>query len=190
VTESSNPDVLARAIKTLTVAVWCLCGLMVLQLGFYGWSYFQSMRWARQATTTSFTSRSSSSKTPRPEPIDEKPFHEMPPEEMVARSSVILLTSYQDDGNRNKAVVAEILKQDPDVTLYYSVGDEYPMLSFEKQKDMTCGDGNVVFMAGSPASMRSSYSFTNGRIGGLGDMPLAKLRVMIKQNEMAKQKKS
>lgn len=47
VTESPSPDALSRAIKTLTVAVWCLCGLIVLQLGFYGWSYFQSMRWVR-----------------------------------------------------------------------------------------------------------------------------------------------
>jgi len=190
VTEGPNPDTLRKAIKTLTVAVWCLCGLMALQLGFFGWSYFESLRWARQATTTSFTSRSSPSRNLPPEPVDEQPFHEMAPEEMVARSSVILLTAYQDDGERNKAVVAEILKQDPKVTLYYSVGDEYPMLSFEKKKGVTCGDGDVVFMAGSPASMRSSYSFTSGRIGGLGDMPLTKLRAMIKQNEMAKQKKS
>jgi hypothetical protein len=109
---------------------------------------------------------------------------------MVARSSAILLTTYQDDGNRNKAVVAEILKQNPSVTLYYSVGDEYPTLSFEKQKDRSCGEGQVVFMVGSPASMASSFSFTNGRIGGLGDMPLTKLREMVKLNEMAKQKKS
>jgi hypothetical protein len=109
---------------------------------------------------------------------------------MVARASVILLTAYQDDGTRNKAVVAEILKQDPNVTLYYSVGDEYPILSFDKKKDMSCGDGQVVFMVGSPASMASAYGFTNGRIGGLGDMPLARLREMVKQDEMAKQKKS
>ena len=109
---------------------------------------------------------------------------------MVARSSVILLTSYQDDGNRNKAVVAEILKQDPNATLYYSVGDEYPMLSFDKQKDVSCGDGQVVFMVGSPASMRASFGFTSGRIGGLGDMPLSKLREMVKQDLKAKDKKS
>ena len=109
---------------------------------------------------------------------------------MVTRATVILLTSYVDDGNRNKAVVAEILKQDPKVSLYYSVGDEYPMLSFEKKKDMSCGDGQVVFMVGSPAMMASSYGFTNGRIGGLGDMPLTKLREMVKQSETAKQKKS
>lgn len=190
--EDSKADGLTKAIKTLTIAVWCLCALVLAQLLFYGWSYYQSMRLARQAMTTATTisSESSPSRHFPAEPVQEKPFHEMPPEEMVARSTVILLTTYVDDGKRNKAVVAEILKQDPNVTLYYSIGDEYPMLSFEKRKDVTCGDGSVVFTAGSPASMRSSYSFMNDRIGGLGDMPLAKLREMVKQNEKVSQKKS
>ncbi len=183
-TEDPRADALTKAIKTLTVAVWCLCALVLAQLVFYGWSYIKSMRWARQAMTTATSSiQSAPSKTFRAEPVEEKPFHELSPEEMVARASVILLTSYQDDGKKNKAIVAEILRQDPNVTLYYSVGDEYPMLSFEKQKDMSCGDGQVVFMVGSPASMRASYGFTNGRIGGLGDMPLAKLREMVKQKK-------
>ena len=129
-------------------------------------------------------------RTEQSEIADLNGFHELPPEEMVARSSAILLTTYEDDGKRNKAVIAEILKQDPGVTLYYSAGDEYPMLSFDKQKDMSCGDGQVVFMVGSRAFMASSYGFTNGRIGGLGDMPLTKLREMVKQNQMSKQKKS
>lgn len=183
-TDDSKPDALTRAIKTLTVAVWCLCALMLALLVFYGWSYVRSMQWARQArATTTSSARTSPSEALRGEPVEEKPFHELPPEEMVARSSVILLTSYQDDGKKNKAIVAEILKQDPNVTLYYSVGDEYTMLSFDKQKDVNCGDGQVVFMVGSPASMRASYGFTNGRIGGLGDMPLTTLREMVKRKK-------
>jgi len=180
--EDSKPDALTRAITTLTVAVWCLCALVLAQLVFYGWSYIESMRWTRQAMTTTTSSiQSGPSKALRLEPSQEKPFHELPPEEMVARSSVILLTSYQDGGSRYKAIVAEILKQDPDVTLYYSVGDEYSRLSFQKEEGTSCGDGQVVFMVGSPASMRSSYGFTNGRIGGLGDMPLTTLREMVKR---------
>ncbi len=182
--EDPKPDALTRAIKMLTVAVWCLCGLVLAQLGFYGWSYISSMRLARQAMAATTSSiQSVPSKALRPEPSEEKPFHELPPEEMVARSSVILLTSYQDDGKKNKAIVAEILKQDPNVTLYYSVGDEYQMLSFPKQGNVSCGDGQVVFMAGSPASMRASFGFVNGRIGGLGDMPLTTLREMVKRKK-------
>lgn len=172
---------LTKAMRTLTVAVWCLCALVLAQLALYGWSYFQSMRWAQRAMTTTTTTSRNELSSARPDPTPEKPFHEMPPEEMVARSSVILLTTYEDNGKRNKAIVAEILKQDPDVRLFYSVGDEYPTLSFDKEKGVSCGEGQVVFLVGSPASMRASYGFTSGRIGGLGDMPLTMLREMVKK---------
>jgi hypothetical protein len=187
-------DRLTKAIKTLTIAVWCLTALVLGQLAFYGWGFIRSMQWARQAISTT---SSSLRQTPPGQPRTEEPdmtelnrFHELPPEDMVTHASVILLTTYQDDGNRNKAVIAEILKRDPEVTLYYSVGDEYPMLSFEKQKDVTCGDGQVVFMVGRRGFMGSSFSFTNGRISGLGDMPLTKLRELVKQNEARRERKS
>jgi hypothetical protein len=192
--EDPKLNALTKAIRALTVAVWCLCLLVVGQLALYGWSYVRSVRWSRQAMTTTEFPKWSGPPTPSrsgPDELSElNRFHELPPEEMVSHASVILLTTYQDDGKRNKAVVAEVLKQNPEVTVYYSVGDEYPMLSFDKKKDVSCGDGQVVFMVGSPAMMASSYSFTGGRIGGLGDMPLVKLREMVKQDEMAKQKKS
>jgi hypothetical protein len=182
--DAPNPDVLPKAIKSLTIAVWCLCVAVLGQLAFYVWGYVSSMRWARESMTTKTSSAQPGySKTFRTETTPEKPFHEMPPEEMVARASVILITSYQEDAQNYKAIVAEILKQDPNVTLYYAVGDEYPMLSFAKEKGTSCGDGQVVFMVGSPASMRSSYGFTNGRIGGLGEMPLTMLREMVKRKK-------
>lgn len=93
-----------------------------------------------------------------------------------------LLTSCEKDGNRYKAIVAEILKPEPDTILYYS-GDEYPTLSFFPKEGESCGEGQVVFLVGSPASMRSSYSFSGGRIGGLGDMPLSTLREMVKRKK-------
>jgi hypothetical protein len=175
--EISNPAPLAKAIRSLTIAVWCLCIAVVALIGLYVASFWMSARAFRGSTTMT----RSTSDIPR-SPADvtqEKPFHEMSPDEMVAKASVILLTSYQDEGRRYKAVVAEILKQNPGTTLYYAVGDEYPILSREKQDGVSCGDGQVVFMAGSPATMRSSYSFDRGRIGGLGDMPLTTLRAMV-----------
>ena len=180
---TTETEALTRATKVLTIAVWSLCALVFAQLVLYGVSYLQSARMMREAMASSkrsITSSSSSRSAPQVTVVDEPPLHDLPPEQIVARSSVILLTSYQKDGNRFKAIVAEVLKQDPDTKLYYSVGDEYPMLSFYPKAGETCGDGQVVFMVGSPASMRSSYSFANGRITGLGDMPLSVLREMVK----------
>ena len=132
-------------------------------------------------STTSMTSKSSKD-SGRP-PIEWESLHDLPPEQMVAKASVILLTSYEDVGDRYKAVVAEVLKRNPDVELFYSVGDEFPHLSFAKEKGVTCGEGQVVFMTGNPASMNTSYGFTNGRIGGLGDIPLTTLRDMVKRKK-------
>jgi hypothetical protein len=58
-------------------------------------------------------------------------FHELPVEEQIKRASVIALARFEpaNDGRR-KAVIAEILKQDPGTTFHYSVGDEYPDGSF------------------------------------------------------------
>jgi hypothetical protein len=176
-------DPLTRAIRTLTIAVWCLCALVFAQLALWGWSYLRSWQMFRSSMGSVASSSSSTSPVHRPPAASSEepdgPLHDLPPEQMVARSSVILLTSYEKDGDRFKAVVTEILKQKPGTRLYYSVGDEMPMLSYAPKANETCGDGQVVFMAGSPASMRSSYSFREGRIGGMGDLPLTTLREMI-----------
>ena len=183
-TEEQEPDALTKAIKLLTIAVWCLCVAVIAQVGLYVWSYVTSMRWSRQMASTSTTSVTPKrSKEFGSSPIQWESLHDLPPEQMVAKASVILLTSYEDVGDRYKAVVAEVLKQDPGVELYYKVGDEFQTLSFAKERGQTCGEGQVVFMTGNPASMNSSYGFTNGRIGGLGDIPLAALREMVKKGK-------
>lgn len=138
------------------------------------------MRWARQAMATTTSSvRSGPSGTLGAEPSEDKSFHELPPEELAKRSSAILLTKYQKDGERLKSVVVEILKRQPNTDLFYKVGDEFTELSRWARGNTDYGDGDVIFLTGSPASMRSSYSYRNGRIGGLGDMPLERLREMI-----------
>ncbi|SRR5216683_2836057 len=167
----------------LTIAVWCLCAAVIGQITFYAWSYINSMRWSRQMTTSMTSVTAKRSKDLEPPPIQWESLHDLPPEQMVAKASVILLTSYEDVGDRYKAVVAEVLKRNPGVELYYSVGDEFPHLSFAKEKGVTCGEGQAVFMTGNPASMNTSYGFTNGRIGGLGDIPLTTLREMVKRKK-------
>ena len=171
---------LTRAIRSLTVAVWCLCALMLALIGFYAWSYVRSVRWMRGARSeNTATSKALPSRAPSAEVDQGKPFHELPPEEMVKQSSAILLTKFQKDGERLEAVVIEILKQRAGADLYYKVGDEYADLSRWPRENESYGDGDVVFLVGSPSVMSSAFSYRGDRIGGLGDMPLTRLREMI-----------
>ncbi len=169
--------ILTKAVKTLTVVLACLCVLQAAQLGLYAWGYVSSLRTMRQASvTTEGSPRVSPHSSSLAQPTPEVPLHELSPEKMIARSSVILLVTYMPEGERFKAVVAEFLKRDPEAILYFSVGDEFPELSYTSKAGETCGEGQVVFLVGSPAEMRSSYSFSHGRIDGLGGMPLTILR--------------
>ena len=102
-----------------------------------------------------------------------KPFHEMSLEEQIQKASVIALARYEkaDDG-KMKAMIKEFLKKDPDVTVHYNIGDEYPNSSYYPSEDKKYGDGVVIFFVGSPASMRMSVSYSGDRIGGLADLPI------------------
>ena len=106
-----------------------------------------------------------------------KPFHELTLAEQIKQSSVIALAKYETapDG-KMKAVIKEFLKKEPDVTIYYKVGDEYTPSSYYPKKNTSYGDGLVMFFTGSPAMMRMSMSYSGDRIGGLGDLPLELLK--------------
>jgi hypothetical protein len=175
-------DPLVKAVRMLTIAVWCLCVLIALQVVVYAASYFRasSLLGKYGAGGPVTTTTTSSGPLPREPDAAGKAFHDLPPEQMVAKASAILLVSYQPDGERMKAVVAEVLKKEPDVVLHYGPGDELRYLSYYPKAGETRGEGQVVFMVGSPAEMRSSFSFDAGRIGGFGDMPLESLRRLVK----------
>lgn len=106
-----------------------------------------------------------------------KPFHELDIEEQIEKSSVIAVARYEKaaDG-KMKAVIREFLKKDPDVVLYYEVGDEYPEASRYPAENTNYGDGVVIFFRGSPASMQMSTSYSSDRIRGLADMPIELLK--------------
>jgi hypothetical protein len=173
---------LTKAVKLLTVAVWCLCALMLAHFLFSLVAYLDTWHLMHRSLATTSKDlhpsieRYESSASSRNEG---PPLHELPPEQMVAKASAILLATYRKEGGRNKAIVTEILKQTQGTKLYYALGDEYAPLSNYRENDQCAGEGFVVFMSGSPANMEASYGYINGRISGLGDMPLQKLREMI-----------
>jgi hypothetical protein len=147
--------------------------------------WYMAAYWVTPAITTSriekinqdFVKKQSSSGAENAPKItdygQEKPFHEMPIEDQIKASSVIALARYEKaaDG-KMRAIIKEFLKKDSEVTIYYGIGDEYASSSYYPKENTGYGDGVIVFFMGSPAQMRMSMTFSGGRIGGLGDLPL------------------
>ena len=71
-----------------------------------------------------------------------------------------------------KAIIKEFLKKKPGTIIYYQVGDEYPAASYYPQEGIEHGDGVIIFFTGSPAKMKMSVTFSDGRICGLSDIPI------------------
>lgn len=110
-------------------------------------------------------------------------FSEWPLERKIKSASAIIVTTYKQEGPKLKSSVAEIIKQEPGTILNYKIGDEYPQGSRYPRDNANYGDGEVVFFVGSPASMRYSLSYSEGRILGLGDMPLTMFKDMAAQKK-------
>lgn len=106
-------------------------------------------------------------------------FSRWPPEKKVREASVIVLTKSSSEGGRIKSVISEILKQAPVTTFNYQVGDEYALLIGETKEGVQYGDGFVAFFTGSPARLRYSTTYYDGRLPGLGDMTLEQLRALV-----------
>ena len=175
-----NPDALARAVRSLARAVWVLAVLVALTVVYSTWAWIQSTRMVRNLSREGYSSMTSTTSGITPVVGGPGSFScDLPPDDLVRRASAILLTSYQPSGKGFKAIVAEIVKLDPGTTIEYKVGDEFPDPTVEHSRAVSSDlDGSVLFLEGSPASMRCGHSFHNGRIAGLGDMTLEKLRAI------------
>ena len=173
---------LARSVRRLTIAVSVLIVLMLALFVLpWVWYYVRAQLDVHQQQA-----ESGEASQPYGTPDEElNSFHDLLPDEKIRRASAILLTKVQIDGSRVKEIVSEVVKRAPGVSLYYGVGDELEHMSHTL--DPSCkgceGEGQVVFMGGNPAQMASSYSFTGDRIGGMGGMPLERLRKMAKESE-------
>jgi hypothetical protein len=166
-----------RSVERLTIVVWVLFIITIINTGLLAYVVLIPKYAGKEVN-------GSLSKTSVPESIQsELPYNDFfkwPVDKKISESSAILLTKYQKNGDRLTAVVSEILKKNPGVDLYYNVGDEIQGFHQKIEKDTVYGDGQVVFMTGSPASFRFSTTYEHGRITGMGDMPISLLREKIK----------
>lgn len=170
--ENPRPDSLARSVRTLSIAVSILALVLLGQFALYAYSFYKASTFATHpAASPAATNRSSGQP-------DSRDFDTLSAEAKIRRSRGILVTRNQQEGSKRKAVVSEILKQPADAPLRYAVGDEYPDLSRYGEEAGGHGDGSVVFLVGSDSQLTVAYSYYDGRIGGLQDMRLDRLRAL------------
>lgn len=110
----------------------------------------------------------------------------MPLEKQIEAASVIAIARYERDGDRNKCVLSEILKQAPGTKFHFQLGDELRQCSHHTKPNESRGDGQLMFFVGSPANFRFSTSFYGERLTGLGDMPINLLRKQISEQRPSK----
>lgn len=115
--------------------------------------------------------------------LQDIPFHALRVDDQIKQSSIIALAQYeQASDGRMKAVIKEFLKKDPNTIFYYDVGDEYSPSSYFPKDNTSYGDGAIIFFTGSPATMKSSMSYSDNRVRALGDIPIELLREKCREN--------
>ena len=167
--EVSRLEQIARGVRGLSIAVWCLVAINVVQIG----------AWIVPLVAPNFYVRHTASSPDVPRQMLD-PWEGLTFEEKVKRASIVLLTENKREGGKIRAVIKEELKRAPNTTFNYSVGDEYGPASISEPKEKTqYGDGAIVLMQGSPAINRGSFAIYNGSVPGLGDMSLSKVREIV-----------
>jgi hypothetical protein len=152
----------AKQIKALWAAVLVL-GIMVLSLLGY------------VATRPNRASVQVSSYGPSPE-VPVSSWQGLSVEEKLQQSSAIVFADLKPMNGKLRAIATDVLVLTPGTKIYYHSGQEVPSLSHSPDGITDWGDGAVALLAGSPASIQESYSVRNGRVSGLGDMPVEELR--------------
>ena len=168
-----------KSIKKLTLSIWILCVLIIIDISFSIYSVMtpkyapkRNMAYIAGAEKVLPTKDYS-------DPYEN--FYNWSVDKKIEKASVILLTEWHKDGPKLKAMIKEILKIEPNTVLYYEVGQEFESQSLYPEEGTSYGDGQLVFMTGSPASMRVSTTYENGRLLGMGRMPIEILREKIEK---------
>jgi len=171
----ADPVSIAPAVRKLTIAVWAL--VIVLSLNFIAILYRASVPRVFPLTGGIISSAD------YPSGDEFANFHELPLEKQVQTASVIAFTTYKKEDGKLKSMVTSIPKQKPGVSFNYQVGDEYTPSSRYPRENATYGEGEVMFFTGSPPMMRYSATYSDGRVSGLGDIPMQKLMEIIQQQK-------
>ena len=171
--ETPPADQITRSLRRLTIAVWILAIVILLNLvvSLFAALFPPAIMKRLTALSPEFQTTEESSYAG---------FHDWPLEKQIAAATVIAIGRWKQEDGQLKCIIAEVLKHQKDTAFYYKVGDEYQRGSHAVTPGTDYGDGQIMFFTGSPATFRYSTSFSRERASGMGDMPLEKLREMIK----------
>jgi hypothetical protein len=168
--DSSQLEQIAKSVRGLKIAVWVLVIINVLQASAWFVPFLAPEFVAGRVLTSTMPNGMLES------------WAGMTLEDKIKRSSIILITEYKADGGKLKAIIKDVRKLKPDTVFHYQVGDEYGPMSVTPKVNTTYGDGSVVLLTGSPATMRESYGIFGGSITGLDEMPLSKFLELVDQS--------
>ena len=103
-------------------------------------------------------------------------------EERISEANEIALVKYEEsDDGLMRAIVSEVLKQDPDSELGLDVGEEFFRMSFYPDPNERRADAEILVLADPSAKSWPSMSIYGTRIPSLGNMPLDLFREKIEE---------
>lgn len=158
--DSTGRSPSTRDIRSLTIAVWALVVAVLFNTGV---TFLSSI--VPSAATDRAGDRRLDAPSGGQDPFvnQYQGFHEWPLEKQIQAASVIVVTIYEEENGKLKSIISEILKQQPGVSFDYEIGDEYADASIDIEGDTRYGDGQVIFLVGSPPEMRLFSTYTNRR---------------------------
>lgn len=166
----------ARAIRRLTLAVWAVFLALMINAVALVWTNLLPNVIANHINAALLGEKSLMSHRP----VDEfNGFSDWTVEKQIQSASVIAITTFKKDGGKLISIITAIPKQAAGNAFNYQIGDEYARGTRYERENMEYGDGEVIFFTGSPPMMRLSMTYANGRVTGLGDIPIAKLNELI-----------
>lgn len=164
----SQSERVAKSIRSLTVAVWCLVAVNVVQVAAWLSPFIApGVLTSRMTVASGFPSGAFES------------WEGLSFEEKAKRASVVLITENRQEDGLVRAYIREELKRKPGTVFQYKVGEVYPPLTLTPKENTSYGDGSLVLLSGSPAREQESMSIFGGNVAALENMPLSKVRQVI-----------
>ena len=89
-------------------------------------------------------------------------------EDRVERATLVLIAENRTEGGMIRAYIKEELRRKPGTAFEFSVGAEYPPIARTPEPNTSYGEGVLLLFAGSPAELQESVSIHGGNVSVSG----------------------
>lgn len=177
-----NESEIAKAIRSLTVAVWALVVVFIVGLILpFVWTIFAYGPFTSDVSSGSTSGGGGTAASMTMWEDEFNGFHEWPVEKQIANASAILVTRHTTGDAEPKNIISEILFLKPGTTLAYAVGDEFLPYGRPVDGSQLVGDGEIVFLTGSPPSFKYSTTYSGDECPGLDGLSIDALKILISE---------